>query len=259
MNDRDWFSDKNITENEDEEFESGKELRGGSTDDDEIHFGSKKEKEDYVPDFTDEMEYSGMAREKTGFFSRLTNWPSVSVGWVVLFIIVLVALFLFLPSAGRNDHAEEIAALMERVKNLEEQSAQAQKPAEPLNPEALDLSGMKEMQDRVGALERTLSAIESKLRKDIDDLNVKLAELRPEKTVEKAPAKAKPTVEKATPQKAATVKASEPAIQYHTVKAGDNLFRISLKYGLKQEELLRLNNLEKNAVIVPGQKIRVSK
>jgi type IV pilus assembly protein PilF len=45
---------------------------------------------------------------------------------------------------------------------------------------------------------------------------------------------------------------------YHVVQAGENLYRISLRYGLKVDQLLRLNNLEPGTVIKPGQKLLVS-
>ena len=44
---------------------------------------------------------------------------------------------------------------------------------------------------------------------------------------------------------------------YHTVAAGENLYRISLKYNTTVDKILKLNNLKNADKIVEGQKIRV--
>ena len=47
--------------------------------------------------------------------------------------------------------------------------------------------------------------------------------------------------------------------QYYEVKGGDNLFRISKKYGLSVDELARMNNLHEEELILVGQRLVVSK
>ncbi|MCX7988913.1 MAG: LysM peptidoglycan-binding domain-containing protein [Thermodesulfovibrio sp.] len=51
---------------------------------------------------------------------------------------------------------------------------------------------------------------------------------------------------------------NDVSIQYHTVKKGENLFRIANKYNISVDELKRLNNLNKNKLSV-GQKLIVKK
>ena len=46
--------------------------------------------------------------------------------------------------------------------------------------------------------------------------------------------------------------------QYYEIKEGDNLFRISKKYGMSVEELARMNDLYEDELIVVGQKLVVS-
>lgn len=46
--------------------------------------------------------------------------------------------------------------------------------------------------------------------------------------------------------------------KYHTVQAGENLFRISQKYGLTVEQLRRLNGMKENDVLKAGQRLVVS-
>jgi LysM repeat protein len=50
-------------------------------------------------------------------------------------------------------------------------------------------------------------------------------------------------------------KKAEPA--FHIVKSGENLWVISRKYGMGTEKLLKLNNLKPNAILQPGQKLRL--
>ena len=45
--------------------------------------------------------------------------------------------------------------------------------------------------------------------------------------------------------------------RYHTVNAGETLFRIGRRYGVKPEKIRRLNRLDKGAVIHPGQKLLI--
>jgi LysM repeat protein len=266
MNDKNRYGDENMTEEpENEGFDSGKELKGFSGDEDELSFGSKKEKEGYLPDFTDEMEYSAMGREKSGFFSKLFSLPSISVGWLGLFLVVLVALFLFLPEANRTTGNEQVKALSDRMKNLEEQLAQMPKPSETPKTEAAGLSTMKETNDRIDALEKSLATATNQLKNEMEALKAAFGGVKSKPAVEKSTAGRKPVIEKpapknATAKKATDGKASEPAkIKYHMVKSGENLYRIALKYGLKEAELRKLNNMGKSAIIVPGQKLRVSK
>ena len=44
---------------------------------------------------------------------------------------------------------------------------------------------------------------------------------------------------------------------YHTVAAGENLYRISVKYNTTVDKILKLNNLKNADKIIEGQKIRV--
>jgi LysM repeat protein len=52
-----------------------------------------------------------------------------------------------------------------------------------------------------------------------------------------------------------TTQGTEPV--YHTVKAGENLYRISVKYNTTVDNILKLNNLKNADRIVEGQKLRV--
>jgi membrane-bound lytic murein transglycosylase D len=62
-------------------------------------------------------------------------------------------------------------------------------------------------------------------------------------------------------QKVTTVR-SKPVHKkrYYEVKEGDTLYRISRKYGLSVEELIRMNDLdEEDLSIMPGERLLVSR
>lgn len=65
----------------------------------------------------------------------------------------------------------------------------------------------------------------------------------------------------ANPQPSQQTDVPVPAVQesavYHTVAAGENLYRISLKYNTTVDKILKLNNLKNADHIVLGQKLRV--
>jgi len=81
------------------------------------------------------------------------------------------------------------------------------------------------------------------LSRRMDRLEKKIAAVAP---VLQAP---KPISEKATPQGKA---------EYHEVRRGETLFRISKEYGLSLEQLCRLNQITPDTPIQPGQKLLVS-
>ncbi len=58
-------------------------------------------------------------------------------------------------------------------------------------------------------------------------------------------------------QKNENPKIESPDAVYHTVKPGENLYRISLKYNTTVEKILQLNNLKNADKIVEGEKLRV--
>ena len=70
----------------------------------------------------------------------------------------------------------------------------------------------------------------------------------------------KPPATKGTKQKTVSTngKSKSASAKIHVVQSGDNLYRISQKYGIDLDQLRKLNNLNKNSRIFPGQKLKVS-
>ncbi len=53
------------------------------------------------------------------------------------------------------------------------------------------------------------------------------------------------------------VKVAGPEPKYHKVKSGDTIAKIAKKHGVSQRSIFRLNGLNANSIIRPGQRLRV--
>ena len=103
------------------------------------------------------------------------------------------------------------------------------------------LSSLGEKAENLG---RQFQDLETRLGKNLNQLNNRLTAL------EKSKAKAAATPPKAPETKPATAKT-------HVVKAGETLYQISRKYGLSVDQLKKLNGMGKDVTIRPGQKLTV--
>jgi LysM repeat protein len=75
----------------------------------------------------------------------------------------------------------------------------------------------------------------------------------------------KEVVQKVEPQKAEVLVKDQEAVeetvvekQYHVIKKGENLYRISLRYGLSVDELCGINGIKSQDVVQAGQKLLIS-
>ena len=121
------------------------------------------------------------------------------------------------------------------------------------------------LQPKVTALEQKVAGLE----KQLAELQEKISTSSPDpallqrvdalaQKVEALEKQKQPTAE----SKAKPSPSSKPAVstekQYHTVKKGETLYRISKKYGISVEELRKLNNLSADQSVRIGQKLLVS-
>jgi LysM repeat protein len=205
--------------------------------------------------FDDDIEYLDEEKEDAkGLRSRKFSFPRFSIGWLGGLLVLLILLFLLLPKGDKKSNKDELIVLKTRVEELERR----QQDLDALNQrtEKLETDALKgtPLNDRMDQLEKLLISETGEIKRDVAALKHRIEKEKAVKAPEKP--KAEETVKVQKPEKK-PVKAS--TVKYHTVQAGENLFRIALKYNLKESELLRLNNLEKGAKIFPGQKLRVSR
>ena len=168
--------------------------------------------------------------------------PFILVGGGVLILVVLI--IWLISGAGNHSGVQQINLLESKIKALENRISSLEPLARAVNAVAQQEKSIAELTQRINGLEAVLT-------KEIDSLSKRLATVQPQKTAVPLPVKAPPS------QMAAGKDPAHKAT-YHVVQAGENLYRISLRYKIKIDELLRLNNLKPGAAIQPGQKLLVS-
>jgi LysM repeat protein len=217
------------------------------------------EPDEPLPEFDEEMGYSSFGKQKKERgFSKVFKMSNLSTVFLVILLILLIGLFIFISNISKRSDNNEIASLSKRLQSVEEQVSKLNE----VNQNKENKSGgidTQEVNDRFNKLESLLNLKSDQLEKEIQDLKKGSQKIQsipvPEKPKEKviaATPKAKEPTKKTKVSKATNEK-------FHIVKKGENLFRIAQKYNLKEAELLKLNGLKKGDVIIPGQKLKLSK
>ena len=147
----------------------------------------------------------------------------LGVGALIL-VLLLVLLF---RGSGRQD----LTPIEKRLDQLEKRAALAEGPDKRI----------ESLENQMKSLQQSLSRVEGSVRAAAERLD-KLS-----RQMEKPPVQ--PPAQKAPAQTKA---------QVHEVRPGDTLYGIAGQYGITLDQLLRLNNLKKNAAIQPGQKLLVA-
>lgn len=184
-----------------------------------------------------EQEVSGL---KPNLFKKNQTPLLLVGGGVVVLIALMVVVF---SGSGEKGDTVQVSVLESKIIRLENRIV------------ALEGAGQKKAgpgkQDKeIALLNQRLQRLEAFIAKRMNDMGKELADLK--KTT---PAPSPP--KKAVAKKISGASGGDKEVLYHEVRAGENLYRISLRYGLKVDELLRLNNLESGTTIQVGQKLKV--
>ncbi|MFC1815280.1 LysM peptidoglycan-binding domain-containing protein [Thermodesulfobacteriota bacterium] len=173
-------------------------------------------------------------------FEKAKN-PAILIGAGLVVLIVLIVLLL--SETKKTVDVKQTKALESMIKRLEDRIAIVEQSSNAAKGTVDQGKAVVQLNRRVDRLEETTSGKISNLAKLLSTLQEKkMIAVLPKKVL--------------TPKPAVTAVQSSKG-SYHVVKKGENLYRISLRYGLKVKELLRLNNLEPGTVINPGQKLVV--
>ena len=157
-------------------------------------------------------------------------------------VILLIALILLiLPRGSDRTGRDPLKSLELRLQQMERKMIRLERQGNKLSKLEEDFKNYAlKMMDRVDSIEKSLSLIRKRLAAKSQTGYTKKA--------------AQPPVKK-IPSKPRTGPGTQAGKQYHTVRPGETLYRISLRYGLTVNELLRINKLGPGAVIHPGQKL----
>jgi len=172
---------------------------------------------------------------KVGF-----NFAYILAALIVLGIFVTLASSMLRPGNGDS----QVSSISERLDRMEDR-----------------LSGIDVMNDRLSSLDRQITEFQIALTERLNSLEsymsqkISSANTAPDNLHTEA---VKPYKKPLTAVQTPVDRKPEGKVQYHQVKAGETLYRISLRYNLTVEELKRLNNLAASSVIHVGQKLKVS-
>lgn len=159
--------------------------------------------------------------------------PYIAAGIVAL--VVILGFTMFGTNSQSDALAEEVARLAKHLDDMEFRLANLEQAS------AGDES-VATLSTNYDTLSRQFQALETKLGRNLNQLNSKIAALEKQQKSVAKPAAAPPKAKQA---------------KVHVVKAGETLYQISRKYGLTVDQLTQLNNLGKNVTIKPGQKLNV--
>ena len=130
-----------------------------------------------------------------------------------------------------------------RLKELEQRIARFQDIDNKVTQVLEQAQAFEQFKDRFDRLEASMTLRMDHVAKGLNDLQKKIAQVRPKKPQVLKPAKVAPKTAKK---------------RYYTVRPGDTLYRISRTHGLTVKKLRILNKLSDKAVIHPGQELLVS-
>lgn len=188
---------------------------------------------DEQEEFDEEEGYSSWTKDGRHGFSpdsaKRSLKPYLFLGAGLVLLVVL--LVFFFPTSRNTQSANQLKMLEGRVKNIEDR-----------------LFALEGIEKRLAQGEERVSRVEG-LEKKLVHMEQQIADLT--KMTERTPA----------PQAQKTAKPDQvaPEVRYYQVRAGDTLYSIARRYGLKVDELRQLNKLTPDAVIRPGDKLVVNR
>ena len=198
-----------------------------------------------IEKMTEDLGHTPKENKKIG--RRRTSLDLKSQGWGIVFggvgVLILITLFTLISGGDDGGSSEDlnsikagIAQMYKRIKRIDD----VEKRASHLEAE------VKELKQSMSKIDRTGGS----LRKELDKLTQKMDQLQR--------GMAPPTVNNSTKPTVKKEPISQEKRQYHTVRNGDTLYRIALRYGIPLSELRRINNLTPNQDIYPNQKLFVT-
>ncbi len=193
----------------------------------------------------DEEQYSPWVERKETKKGIKLGGYQVPLSLLVTAIIILIAVLSVILLNGGDDSADpqQIADLDQRLRQLEDRLDKYESIDEKVTAIWEQAKSFEKFKDRFDRSEASTSLRMDHLTMSLEALQKQINEAgRP-----KAGGAAKGTVAGKSSSKA----------RYHEVQPGDTFYSISKKYNLTVEELIRLNKMEPDGVLMPGQKLIV--
>jgi LysM repeat protein len=203
-------------------------------------------------EYFDEEEYSPWAEGKSQNKDKKLMKPPALFILLAIAVVALIAvlLMLLLNSNGDPIAQQKLDALEGRIMALEERLDKYEAIDEKVTRIWEQAKSFEKFKDRFDRSEASMS-----LR--MDHLTMSLEAMQKQLTASQKRAASPPAGSSSEKLTASPKPKPKTKIKYHLVKAGETLYSISKQYGLKVEELLKLNRMKSGSVIVTGQKLIV--
>jgi LysM repeat protein len=199
-------------------------------------------------DSTDELykenAFSGWQKNsRMGLFGDILGSPFVWAGTALLILVLII--IVFWPKSDDNVLHARLDHMAERLDMLENRIFLIETNSQNLSMQPTHEINTGPLQNRMEQLEAFLHHKTSQFSNELEKINKRLSS-----------AESKPASPRVVPRTPPAKKID--TAKYHEVQKGETLYRIGINYGISVDRLLELNNMSKDAVIRPGQKIIVS-
>ncbi len=204
-----------------------------------------------------ENAFSGWQKNKRlGLFADLLSSPFVWGGTAV--VILILMLMIFWPDSNGKASIDKLDNISQRLDMLENRLFIVETNIQDISVQQPQEQNLESFQNRIEQLEAFVKHKTDQFTSELEKAQKKISSLesKPSTTVISSKPASAP---KAAPAAKPAAARKTDAAKYHVVKQGETLYRISVNYGISVDKLLELNNMSKNAVIHPGQKIMVSR
>ena len=199
--------------------------------------------DDLINDLADDAQENQSSRILR---ERRSSLYTISQGKILLFggagLLVLIILVVLLFSGGKEAPSEDLSLIQARLTRMEAR-----------------IKAATAMENRIQQFEEAEKEVRQSLLKT--DLSIRTIKGDLNQLIEafEGLQKKMPPVPKKveTPKSVKEASIAQTEKGYHLVNRGETLYRISKKYGISVDDLRRLNNMDPNALIHPGQKLLV--
>ena len=202
------------------------------------HYYDSSSEEIKEEDYQEDAQYSSLKTRKP-----IQQKPIVYALFGVGLVALIMIFIWFWEKPQKTVSAKRIQMLEDRLIQLEKRFIQIKGIDERL-------TNIENQNQKLGLAVERFDRFESSMSLRMDLVSKELASLKNKTAVAETTSK-QTAASPDTGQK-------KTEITYHTVAAGETLYSISRRYGLKVDDLRRANNLDKGTTILPGQKLIIS-
>lgn len=220
--------------------------------DDHARLGAKTAK-DYL-DEEDNPQWNGTDGSGLAKLThRIKRYIPILYG-VALFVVVFGGLkILFSSDSGDSGLGKDRLQVLEaKIRYLEEKYEKFESIDNKVTRIWEQANAFENFKERFDRTEASMTLRMDHLATSIDAVQKRLTTADPQGKTARSVQSARKSVSKKDTSSTASV-------QYHTVVPKDTLYSISMKYGIKLDNLLKMNDMRKDSIIQPGQRLIVKK